>query len=292
MNYPTGDSWLPWQRDYRYGALVIEPPRQLAAALDPIRARLDPISAGRVGAHITLTPPFADAPSGAQEERVASTVRGQTTVGLQLGRPTVFSGSSVIYLPVEPRREFDSLRAVLLATGLFRLDLPHTDDFVPHLTLSEFGTSPTSPEEIDVPEPQSMFFLVEAISWLVPDQGFHFTMRRTFPLGPVPLREDETTFRRAVPDDGPTIAEVHARSWPWTYDGLLPAEVIAGVVGEREARGMRLRDAIADESTGQRVWVATREGAVVGFATWSPSQDDDATDTTADLCRDDEQREG
>ena len=48
---------------------------RLAAVLDPIRERLDPISAGRVGAHITVTPPFAEAPSSADEERVVSTVR-------------------------------------------------------------------------------------------------------------------------------------------------------------------------------------------------------------------------
>jgi len=92
-----------------------------------------------------------------------------------------------------------------------------------------------------------------------------------------------TTYRRAVPEDGQAIADVHARSWPWTYDGLLPAEVISGVVGDREARASRLRSAIADESTSQRVWVATREDIVVGFATWSPSPDEDATDTTADV---------
>jgi GNAT superfamily N-acetyltransferase len=90
-------------------------------------------------------------------------------------------------------------------------------------------------------------------------------------------------YRRAIPDDGPAIADVHARSWPWTYDGLLPAEVIAGVVDDREARAGRLRDAIADESAGQRVWVATRDDTVVGFATWSPSQDEDATKRTADV---------
>ena len=173
-----------WMRDYRYGALAIMPPPELAAVLDPIRERLDPISAGRVGAHITVTPPFSEAPSGADEELVAFSVRDVAAMELQLGRPTQFSGSSVLYLPVMRRQEFDTLRAVLLATGLFRLDLPHTDDFVPHLTLSEFGTSPLSSVGTDVPEPAKMSFPVEAVSWLMPDDAFHFTVRRNFPLGP------------------------------------------------------------------------------------------------------------
>jgi 2'-5' RNA ligase len=194
VDFPEGSIWPTWQRDYRYGALVIEPPRELASILDPIRLRMDPESAGRVGAHITLTPPFAAVPNSADEERVASAIRGVASMRLQLDRPTQFSGSSVIYLPVVPRQGFDGLRAVLLATGLFRLDLPHKDDFVPHLTLSEFGTAPMAALGDDVPRPEAMSFLVEAVAWIVPDEVFHFTVRRTFPLdfgGGRPDREDE-----------------------------------------------------------------------------------------------------
>jgi hypothetical protein len=89
----------------------------------------------------------------------------------------------VIYLPVVPRQVVDELRANLLATGLFRLDLPHTNDFVPHLTLSEFGTARTAAPGADVLRPEAMSFLVEAIAWAVPDEAFHFTVRRAFRLG-------------------------------------------------------------------------------------------------------------
>jgi 2'-5' RNA ligase len=179
VNFPVGGSWPMWQRDYRYGALVIMPPPNLASALDPIRERLDPVSAARIGAHITLTPPFAAAPSSADEERVRTAIRGVASMRLQLDRPTQFSGSSVIYLPVVPTQAFGMLREVLLATGLFRLDLPHTTDFVPHLTLSEFATAPAVPGA-DIAPPEAMAFLAEAVAWVVPDEAFHFTVRRTF----------------------------------------------------------------------------------------------------------------
>lgn len=180
VNFPKGSSWPTWQRAYRYGALVIEPPRELASVLDPIRERLDPISAGRFGAHITLTPPFAAAPSSADEERVRTAIRGVASMRLRLDRPTRFSGSSVIYLPVVPSQAFGKLREVLLATGLFRLDLPHTAEFVPHLTLSEFGTAPAAALGADVPQPEAMTFPLEAVAWVVPDEAFHFTVRRSF----------------------------------------------------------------------------------------------------------------
>jgi 2'-5' RNA ligase len=182
VDFPQGTTWLTWQQDYRYGALVIEPPRELATVLDPIRQRLDPESAAAFGAHITLTPPLAAAPNSADEERVASVIRGVASMRLQLDRPAQFSGSSVVFLPVVGVQAFHKLRSVLLATGLFRLDLPHTDDFVPHLTLSEFGTTPAAALKADVPPPGAMSFLVEAVAWIVPDEAFHFTVRRTFPL--------------------------------------------------------------------------------------------------------------
>lgn len=181
MYFPMGENWPMWQRDYRYGALVIMPPPDLASVLDRIRERLDPISAAQIGVHITLTPPFAAAPRAADEERLRTVIRGVASLKLQLDRPTQFSGSSVIYLPVEPTQAFTKLRDVLLATGLFRLDLPHTTDFVPHLTLTEFGAAP-GVRGHDIPSPERMAFLAEAVAWVVPNEAFRFTVRRTFML--------------------------------------------------------------------------------------------------------------
>jgi 2'-5' RNA ligase len=182
VSFPKGSGWPAWQRAYRYGVLVIEPPQELASILDRIRERFDPVSARGFGAHITVTPPFAAAPTSADEERVRTAVRSSASVRLQLDRPTQFSGSSVVYLPVVPSQALDELRTVLLATGLFRLDLPHTTDFVPHLTLSEFGTAPAEALRADIPEPEAMAFRLETVAWVIPDNAFRFTVRRTFLL--------------------------------------------------------------------------------------------------------------
>ena len=182
MNFPRGDGWADWKRDYRHGALVIEPPQELAAVLDPIRQRFDPVSADRVGAHVTVTPPFVEAPTPADEAQVGSVVRRIPSMRLQLGMPTQFGGSSVIYLPVMNAEAVMRLREALVATGLFRLDLPHTVDFVPHLTISEFGTTPGAALKTVMPAPAASPFQVEAIAWIVPDEEFQFTVRRTFAL--------------------------------------------------------------------------------------------------------------
>ena len=182
MNFPSGGGWPQWQRDYRYGALVIEPPPEVAAVLAPIRERFDPVSADRLGAHITVTPPFVGAPTPADESHLGSVVRPLRSMRLQLGTPTRFGGSSVIYLPVVNGEAVMKLREVLLATGLFRLDLPHTTDFVPHLTISEFGTTPEAALRTVIPARGASAFHVEAIAWWVPDEAFRFTVRQTFAL--------------------------------------------------------------------------------------------------------------
>jgi hypothetical protein len=96
--------------------------------------------------------------------------------------PAQFGGSSVIYLPVMDAGAVMKLREALIATGLFRLDLPHTIDFVPHLTISEFGTTPGAALHTLMPAAAVSAFQVEAIAWIVPDEEFRFTVRRTFAL--------------------------------------------------------------------------------------------------------------
>ena len=182
MSFPSGADWPEWQRDHRYGALVIEPPPEVAEVLNPIRERFDPVSADRASAHVTVTPPFVEGPTPAEESRVGSVVGRIGSMWLQLGTPEQFAGSSVIYLPVMNGEAVLRLRDVLLATGLFRLDLPHTTDFVPHLTISEMGATPEAALRTIIPAPAASAFHVAEIAWWVPDEAFRFTVHRTFAL--------------------------------------------------------------------------------------------------------------
>ena len=137
-----------------------------------------------MGAHVTVTPPFAAGPSSADEERIRTAIQAVPSTRLKLEPPTQFSGSSVTYLPVVPAQAVLGLREVLIATGLFRLDVPHMTDFVPHLTLSEFGSAPAASLAMALPQPEEMVFRADSVAWVVPDEAFHFTVRRTFSLAP------------------------------------------------------------------------------------------------------------
>jgi ribosomal protein S18 acetylase RimI-like enzyme len=88
--------------------------------------------------------------------------------------------------------------------------------------------------------------------------------------------------RPAVPADARTLAEIHVAGWRFAYRGLVPdAELDALSVERREAMWSGV---LARATSGPyRVWVAEREGRVVGFVSTGPSRDDDAADGAAEL---------
>jgi len=93
----------------------------------------------------------------------------------------------------------------------------------------------------------------------------------------------ELSIRRATPDDADAFGDVHARSWQVTYRGLLPDEVIEGVVDGRRARADRVRAMLAVADEPHHIFVACEGDAVVGMAVTAPARDPDATATTGEL---------
>jgi GNAT superfamily N-acetyltransferase len=89
--------------------------------------------------------------------------------------------------------------------------------------------------------------------------------------------------RRATEADAMEMERVHSRSWRATYAGLLPNPVIEHVVSLERRRAGRFSAILVDPSTQAAFFVATREGTVIGLATWAPSGEEDATDATADV---------
>ena len=55
--------WENWQKEYRYGVLLIFPPDPPLAQVNALRARYDPQSQATCEAHISLTVPLPSAMS-------------------------------------------------------------------------------------------------------------------------------------------------------------------------------------------------------------------------------------
>ena len=85
--------------------------------------------------------------------------------------------------------------------------------------------------------------------------------------------------RQAVADDARAIAIVHVAGWRWAYRGLLPDALLDGL--SADARETRWRDTLSAPDTAARVWLAERDGRVVGFAATAPARDADPPPGTA-----------
>jgi GNAT superfamily N-acetyltransferase len=79
------------------------------------------------------------------------------------------------------------------------------------------------------------------------------------------LRAQAVTVRRSRVEDSAGIAHVHVRAWQEAYVETLPAERLDEL--DEESRALTWAQIIQDDSTD--VFVAEREGRVVGWATTS-----------------------
>src|SRR5690554_6507853 len=69
--------------------------------------------------------------------------------------------------------------------------------------------------------------------------------------------------------DAEGIAKVHVESWRWAYDGLMPAELLAGLDVASRSKQWQQQLAAGQSS----VFVADVAGAIHGFASYGPSRD-------------------
>jgi ribosomal protein S18 acetylase RimI-like enzyme len=90
-------------------------------------------------------------------------------------------------------------------------------------------------------------------------------------------RTEAVTIREADLADAAAIAEVHVASWRWAYRGHLPDDTLDAL--DPVALEQRWRSTMSNPSAS--VLVAIDQGAVVGFASVGPADDDDAAPNTA-----------
>ena len=91
--------------------------------------------------------------------------------------------------------------------------------------------------------------------------------------------------RAATVADAAAVAGIHVRGWQWGYRGLLPDDFLAAqdeTLPRREAFWRGLIEGSAAGS-GTRLWVAERDGQVVGFASTLPNREPDAPTDEAEL---------
>lgn len=92
---------------------------------------------------------------------------------------------------------------------------------------------------------------------------------------------DDFLIRAATADDARAIAEIHVAGWRWAYRGLVPDGLLDSLSVER--REEMWRSGLARELAGWALFVAEREGEVLGFIGCGPCGDDDADENTGEV---------
>ena len=178
--------WADWQLDYVHGLFVIWPPDAVRREVNRLRQAYDPVSQATIEAHITLTQPFLTRPDDEEWTRLARIVAGFDPFEISYGPVNTFFPNPVIYLEIQPQEDLLALRRALHETGLFNLTLPYSDDFVPHMTITESRSRKAADKlmlaEVRSQAPQGAFLMNE-IAYAVPDERFHFEIGRRLVVG-------------------------------------------------------------------------------------------------------------
>lgn len=179
-------SWQAWQRPYEHGVLAIWPPDSERQQINALRATHDPVSQRICEAHVTLTQPFLSPPSEDTWVEISNVLARCDAFEVQYGPVRSFLPAPVIWLEIQPSSTILALRNALHTTGAFDLTLPHNDDFVVHMTLTE-GLSDIDVDEALLSrlklEVRSGSFTCREITYLQPDDSFQFSVQKVLPLG-------------------------------------------------------------------------------------------------------------
>jgi 2'-5' RNA ligase len=167
-----------WLADFRFGLFVIALPDPLRRDVDALRRRFDAASAEIAPPHVTVTQPLAEEPNDIGRADLGALLAEFPPFEVRLGPARAFPDSPVVFLAVEPVAPIAAMRQAAHATGLFRLDLPFTDAFVPHVTIREWRDDQGDDEKVVVREADRVAngatFGCEAVELWRPDADGRF----------------------------------------------------------------------------------------------------------------------
>ena len=181
------DSWQDWQKSYQFGTIVIWPPDEVRNFVNQQRSTYDPLSQSYSEAHISVTQPLQKHLSENEWNQVKKIVGNYEIFQVEFGPVNSFLPYPCIWYEIEPHQRVLELRQALHQTNFFNLDLPHTEDFIPHMTITEGLSGPTVDKNLLEQlrkESRRDSFPCQELTCIVPDQQFCFTNVKTLPLAP------------------------------------------------------------------------------------------------------------
>jgi 2'-5' RNA ligase len=180
------ESWADWQKVYEHGTFLIVPPDDVRAVVNKLRERYDPVSQKYCEAHVTLTQPLLKRLTEDDWNRLKSISSGFGPFEIKYGPLNTFLPYPCIYYEIQPVETILEIRNTIHETGLCNLNLPHTEGFIPHMTITEaYFDSGETKRIFDTlrNEISGGTFKCSEITFLKPDVNFHFEVQRILKLG-------------------------------------------------------------------------------------------------------------
>jgi 2'-5' RNA ligase len=185
-NYPTAVAWLDWQKHYRLGVILVLPPEPARSRINLLRARYDPQSHKHLEAHISLTVPFQKEPDDrhwTELERIASQFQA---IPICYGPVVPFLPRPGAALDIQPQAQLDKLRLALEVSEVFLGAPPRQYPFWAHMTIAEFVSMEITKQlmsDLEDERAATGSFVCDHLTYVVPDEEFRFTERRSLKLG-------------------------------------------------------------------------------------------------------------
>jgi hypothetical protein len=178
--------WRPWQQGSRFGYILILPPAPVAKKVDALKKIYDPLGFHICGAHISLTVPLTRGVDAADWQELEAIAAGLKPIEIKYGPVfNVLPNAHGVMLAIEPKAELGKVVAALETAAVFKDAPPRPFTFYPHLTIAEYvdaGQTLVLTEQLKDTAPHGSFRCTH-LSYLVPDDSFHFTQRARLKLG-------------------------------------------------------------------------------------------------------------
>lgn len=184
-NVQGTSDWEPWQRDYRFGVILVMPPSHVATPIDALRQAYDQKSHAICSAHISVSDPLCSELTDDARAQIQELLRAVEPFEVHYDRPTASTRRPGVVCPIEPQERFDELKRVIHQASVFEGAAYGRREIPAHMTIAEFLTIEDSLRvcaELAETGPRGSFWC-DRLEYVVPDTAFRFQRRDTLLLG-------------------------------------------------------------------------------------------------------------
>ena len=177
--------WTPWQRDYRFGVMLVMPPPHVASSIDAMREAYDPKAHAICSAHISVSDPLRRELDGEAREEIRGLLRTVHPFEVHYDKPAASTRHAGVAYPVAPQERFDELKRTLHQASVFAGAVYNRRQIPAHMTIAEFLSIDESLRlcaRVAGTAPGGSFWC-DRLEYVVPDATFRFQRQETFLLG-------------------------------------------------------------------------------------------------------------